>query len=280
MSVKTILVALNEVDQCDKLIKTAAMLGQKHQAHIIGMFVIPAAEVYPAVGMELSTQVYAGHRQFYIDHSDEIKEKFDTEMQRQGVQSEWRMVDIKSSLVADGVLHHAHQVDLIIAPQKQENSSSGMETDFTERLIMESGRPVLVLPAFGDFPEIGTEVLIGWNGTKEAARAVFDAMPLMRDAKKVSIGWVNPDDDLEDGEILPGSELAVSLARHDLNVTAKALPTDGLPVGDALLNQASESGANLLVMGAYGHSRIREFVFGGATRSILETMTVPVLMSH
>ena len=280
MTVKTILVALNEVDQAEKLIKAAVTLGQKYQAHVIGMFVIPAAEIYPAVGMELSTQVYAGHRQFYIDHSDGVKTQFENEMERQGLQSEWRMIDIKSSLVADGVLHHAHQVDLIIAPQKQENSSAGMETDFTERLIMESGRPVLVIPAFGDFAEIGNEVLVAWNGTKEAARAVFDALPLMADAKNVAIAWVDPKDDLERGEVLPGTELAVSLARHDLNVVTKALPTDGLPVGDALLNQANESGADLLVMGAYGHSRIREFVFGGATRSILETMTLPVLMSH
>jgi len=280
MSIKTILVALNEIDQVDKLVKTAAQLGRKYQAHIIGMFVIPAPEIYPSAGMALSTQVYDGHRRFYLDHSEKVKAKFEDEMRRQNVLHEWCMVEIKTSLIADGVLHHAHQVDLILAPQKQENSSAGMENDFTERLVMEGGRPVLIMPAFGEFEDIGKEVLVGWNGTKEAARAVFDALPFMIDANNVTIGWVNPKDDLEDGEVLPGSELAASLARHDIKTTSKGLPTDGVSVGEALLNQASDSGADLLVMGAYGHSRIREFVFGGATHSILETMTVPVLMSH
>ncbi len=280
MSVKTILVALNEVDQSKKLIRAAAALGQRFQAHVIGMFVIPAAEIYPAVGMAVSTQVYEGHRQFSIAHCAEVNSKFDTEMQRQGVQAEWRQINSKSPFVADGVLHHAHQVDLVIAPQKQEKSSSGLEPDFTDRLIMESGRPILVMPTFGNFVEIGKEVLVAWNGTKEAARAVFDAMPLMAGSKNVSIAWVNPKKDLDDGETLPGTELAVTLARHNLNATTNALPTDGLSVSDALLNHANETGADLLVMGAYGHSRIREFVFGGATRSILDTMTLPVLMSR
>ena len=280
MSVNTILVALNEVDRADQLIRVSSTLALRHDAHLIGMFVIPAAEVYPAVGMELSTQVYAGHRQFYLDHSKQVKARFEHALDANGLQGEWRMTDIKSSLVADGVLHHAHQVGLIVVPQKQENSSAGIETDFTERLIMESGRPVLIVPAFGEFEKIGKNVLVGWNGTKESARAVFDSLPLMVDAENITVSWVNAEDDLEDDEVLPGAELAATLARHGLPVTTQALPGGDLPVAETLLNEASDSGADLLIMGAYGHSRIREFVFGGATRTILESMTVPVLMSH
>ena len=280
MSVKTILIALNEVSRAKQICSIAAGLAMKSDAHIVGMFVIPAVEVYPAAGMQLSAQVFEGHREFYLKHARTVKAVFNEEMQRQEVSHEWRQVDSDTSQIADAMVQHAFESDLVIVPQKQEDSVSGVETDFAERIILESGRPVLVIPTYGKFSNIGKQVLVAWNGTREAARAVFDAVPLMLDAENVTVSWLNSKETLPDEEVLAGSELATTLARHGIKATSQTFPTGDLGTGDALLSHASDVGADLLVMGAYGHSRIREYVFGGATRTVLETMTLPVLMSH
>ncbi len=230
--------------------------------------------------MQITALDYEGHRSSYLKEANGIKEKFEEEMRRQGIRNEWRITDIRSSRIADGFIEHAFQADMLVVPQGLENSVSRIEADFTARIVMESGRPVLIIPAYGDFPKIGNKVLVAWNGTRESARSVFDAVPLMKDAKNVTLAWLNAQDDLLNGETLPGTEMAATLARHDIKATAQSVPTGDLPIGEAILSHASDSGADLLVMGAYGHSRLREFVFGGATRTILDSMTIPVLMSH
>lgn len=285
MAIKTILVALNEVSLNDQIIAVSAELGRKFDAHVTGLYVIPAAEIYPVIGESLSTQVYAGHREFYLDQADKVKEEFEGEMKRQGIKNEWRKIDVRSSLIADGLMPHAFQADLIVVPQKPErvdldDESLIVENDFTERVIMESGRPVLVIPASGKFSNIGENILVGWNGTRESARSAFYAIPFMRDAKNVTITWVNPEKDLPEKENLPGTEMAASLARHDIKARVKAVTTSDLSTGEALLSNASIADADLLVIGTYGHSRLREFILGGVTRTILNKMTIPVLMSH
>ena len=132
----------------------------------------------------------------------------------------------------------------------------------------------------GKFQDVGENIIVGWNGTREAARAVFDAMPLLEQSQATRLIWVDPQNNGGKAGNLPGSEMAVTLARHGIKSTAEAMPTDRLGQGDALLNRASDLGADLIAMGAYGHSRMREFVCGGATRTMLDHMTVPVLMSH
>jgi nucleotide-binding universal stress UspA family protein len=145
---------------------------------------------------------------------------------------------------------------------------------------MEAGRPVLIVPLYGNFSNIGTCVLAGWNATRESSRAIFDAVPLMQAADKVYVCWVDPSKDEDAAGQLPGAEIAATLARHDIKATVEPLPTSGLMAGEALISHAADIGADLLVMGAYGHTRMREFVFGGATQYVLQSMTLPVLLSH
>jgi len=279
VTIKTILIALNEVGLNDQILAASAELAIKFDAHIVGLYVIPAAEVYPIIGESLSTQVYAGHRDYYIEQSGKVKQAFESQMALHGVKCEWRKIDVKSSLVADGVMPHCFHSDLIIVPQKPEkldleNLDARVENDFTERVIMESGRPVLIIPTTGEFSGIGQQVVIGWNGTREAARSAFYAIPFMKEAKNVTIAWVNAQSDL------PGSELATCLSRHGITTTTRSVEAADASVGEELLSTASNLRADLLVMGGYGHSRLREFILGGATRTVLDKMTIPVLMSH
>jgi nucleotide-binding universal stress UspA family protein len=170
--------------------------------------------------------------------------------------------------IAATVIEHARQADLVVVSQVDPDSDSGIDIDFAERIVMDSGRPVLVVPAFGTFKRCGPRALVGWNGRREAARAAFDAVPLLQACEAVQVTWLDPQNDMDVPGSLAGAELATTLARHGLKVTAEAMPTSGIGAGEALLSHASDLGADLLVMGAYGHSRTREYVFGGATRTI------------
>src|SRR5206468_1617267 len=141
-------------------------------------------------------------------------------------------------------------------------------------------RPVLVLPYAGRFETVGRRVLVGWNARREAARAVHDALPLLRQAESVTVLAIDPVRGAHGHGEEPAADLALHLARHGLQVTARQTDSAGLDPADVLLNTAADEGADLIVVGGYGHSRVREVVLGGVTRRLLRTATVPVLISH
>ena len=280
MSLKTILVSLNDTSRANEILSAVTLIASANDAHVIGVFVIPAMQVYPSIGATVTSDMYEFHNKHYADRAATAKRVFEDEMRKQDIRYEWRELTGTSSFSADSFVVHAMLADLVIISQMNEDSTSGLESDFAERVVMESGRPVLIIPNHGSFPKIGDNVLVGWNATRESARATFDALPLIRNAKKVQISWVNPARDAWQAGDLPGSEISSTLARHAIAVNDEPLPTDGLAAGEALLSAASDLGADLLVMGAYGHTRMREFIFGGATRTVMQSMTLPVLMSH
>jgi len=280
MTYKTIVVSLNNVSRSDALLAASMAIAAKHDAHLIGLYVIPAVRVYPEMSMHAAPAVMDAYKVFFEEHAAASEKAFKSAARKNGIETEWRKAEISSPNIADGVIEHGLQADLIIASQENEDANDGVEPDFCERIVMESGRPVLLIPKDGEFTDIGENIIVGWNATREAARAVFDAIPLLEQSQATRLIWVDPQITRQKAGNLPGSEMAVTLARHGINSTAEAMPTDRIGQGDALLNRAADLGADLIVMGAYGHSRMREFVFGGATRTVLDHMTVPVLMSH
>jgi nucleotide-binding universal stress UspA family protein len=149
-----------------------------------------------------------------------------------------------------------------------------------EQALFSSGRPVLVVPFAGRFESLGRRVLIGWNASREAARAVNDALPLIAQAEIATVLAANPRRGLGGHGEEPGADIARHLARHGLKVEVQHVVAPEIAAGDILLNAAAESVADLLVVGAYGHSRLREMVLGGVTRTLLRQMTLPVLLSH
>jgi nucleotide-binding universal stress UspA family protein len=177
---------------------------------------------------------------------------------------------------SDVALVHARHADAIVVPQP-DRRAAGDGALLAETLVMEAGRPVLIVPSAGDYAGLARHVVCAWNGTRESARAVADALPLLCRAEKVSILSIDPQGS---EKRVPGADIALHLARHGVAAEATTTHTDGMGVGDALLSRIADLGADMLVMGAYGHSRAREAVFGGATRDVLDRMTVPVLMSH
>lgn len=280
MTLKTILVCLNHTERNAAVLKVASALALKHEAHVIGLYVIPAVYVHPGISLHASTEVIEIGRKFFEQHAETTETFFKATMDREGFRGEWRKEDGMSHLVASAVVQHGRQADLVVVSQAGMNSDDGAEADFAERVVLESGRPVLIVPNAGNFDTVAENAVIGWNATRESARAAFEAIPLLANGGKAHITWVDSELRAYDNTSLPGAELATSFARHGIEAIAEPTTAPDIDPADALLNRASDAGADLLVMGAYGHSRLREFVFGGATRKILDQMTVPVLMSH
>ena len=280
MTYKTILISLNEISRLPQLIAAASSLGQALDAHVSGLYVIPAVQVYPSVGFEAAPQVFEGNRTYFKDNAATVRSTFEAAMQREGVKFDLHVIDARTPLIADDVIAWGRSADLVLVSATNPDEVTGVERDFVEQVIMGAGRPVVILPATGEAKLSLDEVVLGWDGGREAARAAFDAMPLLRVAKKVRIVRADPQKDpgLRGG--VPGADLAEALARHGIKAETQGFPTEGYDAGQALLRCADDCGAGLIVMGAYGHSRLTEFIFGGATRFVLGRLNRPVLMSH
>jgi nucleotide-binding universal stress UspA family protein len=193
---------------------------------------------------------------------------------------------------AAAVVRRARAADLVVLgqPDPDDPLASAARSMIEDTLLL-GGRPVLVVPYAGQFPAVGNNVLIGWSETREAARAAHDALALLAPGAKMTLLSVHRGALTPPGTELPAAEAARHFARHGIEVKPAEAIAEGLSAptyvvrpdvteADALLNYASDTGADLLVVGGYGHSRARELVLGGVTRSLLHTMTLPVLMSH
>ena len=281
MTYKTISVSLNAVSRVESILNFIGDFAQDQDAYLVGLYVIPAVRIYPDISGAVAPQVFEEYREFFQERSRQVRSIFEDITHRMGLRSEWRSVNSSSPLISDSTIDHGRESDLIIVSEVgSPPDETGIEADFMERIVMASGRPVLLVPKSGVVGPLQGNALVGWNGSREAARAAFDAIPLLRRMDKVTIIWVDPQKVFEAPGAVPGAELAVVLARHGINAVAEGFPTAGLSEGEALSMRARDLGANLLVMGAYGHTRLREYVFGGTTRFMLNEILTPTLMSH
>jgi nucleotide-binding universal stress UspA family protein len=171
----------------------------------------------------------------------------------------------------------ARRFDLSIVGQA-EPETSAVEEIIAESALFESGRPVIIVPYIQKAPLKLDRVMLCWDGSRTAARAIADAMPLLHRAGRVEVVIVANERGKQDE--IEGADMGAHLARHALNVEVKRIALGGIDVADVILSHAADASSDFIVMGGYGHSRLREFVLGGVTRSILRSMTVPVLMSH
>ncbi len=280
MSYKTILVSLNEVGRIAEAIAAAVMLARATDAHVSGLYVVPAVQVYPSVGFEAAPQVFEGNRTFFKNNAAAVKQSFEEALAREGLAHDFHQIEAHTPVIADEVIAAGRSADLIIVSATNPDEITGVERDFVEQVVMAAGRPVIVLPAKGPVALSLADIVLGWDGGREAARAAFDAVPLLKLADKVRIVRVDPQKDPDLRGSVAGADLAETLARHGVKATVQSYATDGMDEGQALMRCADDCGAGLIIMGAYGHSRLAEFIFGGATRFVLTRMTRPVLMSH
>ncbi len=280
MSYKSILVYLKSETQAQCLLAATALLAEQHQAHVIGTYVASSFEALPAMGIQIPDTVIEAQEKLHEAEAKAIKASFDKFAKTQLTNWEWRQPSPGGSTISRTVVSHASCADLVVLAQPPRDANF-LEPDLVfEKVLMESGRPVLVIPEGFQSSTIGSQIVVAWNGAKEAARAAFDAIPLMRQASgnPVALVWLEAPAG-QSADSIPGSELAASLSHHDIKIEVCPSPKTG-QVGPQLLELVRQRGADLLVMGAYGRTRIGEFVFGGATDHVLRHMHTPVLMSH
>jgi len=218
---------------------------------------------------------YAQHRR---EEAAAIEDAFSKAAKGAEVQTEWRQPD--QNVIGTDILHlisgQTRYADIVVMGQPSSEQRLG---ELTADIIIAAGRPVIIVPNAGGFSNAPQRVVVAWNGSREAARAAFDALPLLKEAQSVYV--VTTHNGGGKGADTPKSEeMSHTLARHGVKAEAVLLDKRGASTGEALKKFASEQDCDLLVMGCYGHSRLRERLFGGATRHFLQNMILPVLMSH
>ena len=280
MTYKTILLHLHDVRRAQRLLDVACPLARKMDAHLIALNVMPPFVALPGGEMGGMTVTVDAHRMTYREEIVQLKARFSEVSRTHNLKSEWREADANFASAASVVVEHGRVCDLIIASQKDPKWSYSEYLEEPERLAIDSGRPVLLVPNKGNIAATPKRVTIAWNNSREAVRAVFDALPLLLGTDEVNIVWVHPERDQPDAGDLPGAEISTVLSRHGIKCVVSQSTAVNIGIADEILRQAHAFGSDLLVMGVYGHSRLREFILGGASREMLVEMNRLVLMSH
>lgn len=279
MSYRSILVHLTDVRRAPGVLSAARRVADPGARHVAGIAVLPPPIVIPAMDAGPATTVEQ-HRTDYAGEIERLESAFSEAFRQAGQGNEWIIEDARHSSAVDRVLDHAHTADLVISSQQDPAWGLSWMLEAPERLVLESGRPVLLVPSTWQRGTVGKRVLAAWDGRREATRAIFDALPLLKAAESVFVMRVNPQSEGSAAAELPDIDICTALARHGIKCEAIESSGPSHDAGKTLLSAAEMRGADLLVMGCYGHSRMREMVIGGVTRHVLRHMTIPVLMSH
>ncbi len=279
MSIKDILVYIDDSGQVDARLDVAVGLAQTHDAHLAAIYATPGpfTALYGDGGYvpaDVIESQAAGAR----ERAAAAKTRFEERTGRIGMEADWREAEGDA---ADVVSLNAKYADLTVVGQSNPDDPQNYPNPgLPAEVALGAGRPVLVVPYVGVTHEVGTNVLVAWNGSREATRAVNDALPILERAAKVTVLAVNPRSGGANHGDIPSADIALHLARHGVPAEASQTVSHDIEIGDIILSRISDLGADLVVMGAYGHSRLRELMMGGVTRDILRHMTIPVLMSH
>ncbi len=278
MAIKDIVCLLDiETDLTTAPIQIASELAEKLNAHLTGISplvepVVPALMVQPVPDQYISD---ARNRSEEKAHS--ALERFAEYADRAGVAFETRLMDVTPGGL-DTFVNHTRMCDLVIVGQNNPDRPEPLRTDLIEAALFDSGRPIMMVPYVGAEAFAAKKVMVAWDGSKTAARAIHAAMPILELAEEVQVVMVEAKKLHLPGD--PGADLAVYLSRHGVKVSVEKVPAPASGVADAMLNHISDNQIDMVVMGGYGHSRVREFILGGATRGMLQSMTVPCIMAH
>lgn len=275
---KDIIVDIDDRDLSEKRIDYAIRLATRFDAHLTGLYLISAYTPPPEVGVYLTRDMEVQILQGEAQRSEAALDRFRTAAGKEELAFDTRTDRGASRDHARLLSLHGRYADLVVIGQP-DRKAEGESLDPGD-VVLTSGAPVVIVPHIGAPSTLGERVMIAWNASRESARAVRDAMPFLEQAKSVDVVCFQPSSTASGHGDMPGADIALHLSRHGIEVDVQVLEGEDIDVGNALLSHAADKGTDLLVMGGYGHSRLREAVLGGATRTVLQSMTVPVLMAH
>ena len=279
MPYKTVLVHLDGTDQDPRRIRIAAGIAQANSAHLVGAAMIGAStRAFDMANVSENAPSLAKHLDFLRDRAIQAVERFEDEVEKFGdVSYEGRAVDGDAG---QGISLQARYSDLVVVGQSsKDDRNSIVAADFSENVLLHSGRPVMIIPNEVELDSVGKRILIAWDASLGATRAVTDAIPMLQRAEIVHLVVFNPDAHPERHGERPGDDVAWYLARHSVNIEVHQRKTTR-EIGSAILRLADELSSDLIVMGGYGQSRFRQMLLGGVTRTVLEEMQISVMMSH
>ena len=278
---QTILVHFDQRAGSQSRLGIAIRLASDFAGRLVGIYLGEEPEITPSVAALLPKEIAAEVLRNTGAMQRAAEEAFRQATRAAGLSDvEWRA---PSGSAIEAAVAHGRCCDMIVVGQPSPTEAGwSFPAQLVASVLLETGRPMLVVPYVGAPVSIGTNVLVAWDGGREAARALAAAMPLLVRARRVGVACVDPGASARGADAVGRERLAGYLHRHGIvaHIEHDDLGGGDVAVGDWLLSRAADLGADLIVMGGYGHPRWRERVFGGATRVLLATMTVPVLMAH
>jgi len=278
MGYKTILVHCDASAKVARRLAVGVALAKRHGALLIGVHIQEPFEA-PAMfdGTGAMDSLFTMFEETARTNQASAKDAFAKAVKGTELATEWRS---EEGYVDQRLAVHARYADLTVLGQSDPSEPSFSPLDLPETMALSTGRPVLVVPHIGAPAEPASTVMLCWNASRESARAASDALPLLRAAAKVIVLCVDPRSTTYGHGAEPGADVAAWLSRHGVKVTVQREVAADSDVGNVILSRAADLDVGLIVMGLYGHSRLRETVLGGASRTLLASMTVPVFVSH
>ena len=278
MDIRSIMVHVDDGVPCAARVETALRLASRFGSALTGVYLVATPEVTPTVAALLPSDAVAQRIAATGEAQERSEAEFRDAAKGRVVAVEWRA---PAGIAVDAAVGNARYADLVILGQPQADSDT---YDFGQRIaenvLLQGGAPVLYIPYTGALSSLGARILVAWDGGRESARAIHDALPFMKEASQVMIASYPRSTEAADALVLAQPHLDAYLAHHGVRPIFRRHLGDDLEVGQRLLSQAADFGSDLLVMGGFAHSRAREWVLGGVTRTMLESMTLPVLMSR
>lgn len=276
---KNILLHLDASPRCAVRVDAARQLAQRHEAVVSGLFAVTSNFVEMPFAVAESSQAGAVILELDAKRRALALAQFKQATQTEGPAVSWS--ELGTEPVIWGFTQQALYADLLVLGQHEPGSPTARDlpADFIESVLIGSGKPALVIPFAGEVKTVGQNILVAWSARRESARALQAALPLLQKAQQVHVAsW----SDEQSAPQAAGERLQLEqyLASHGVQATLHWYGDAAGNTGDRLLSLSADLGNDLLVMGCYGHSRARELVLGGATRTVLKSMTVPVLMAH
>lgn len=281
MTLKTIVACLTKLDGTESVVSSALSIAKQHEAHVIGFHAIPRIPAYGLSGMDFPAEVIQQDEARLRERADKIENEFRKVANKTGnaqnPSTEWLRREGPLADLSSSVLRCLPDSDLVVMNQFPISEDY---PDVAAEIVIGSGRPALLIPEKSAAELTVKRAVIGWSATREARRATFDAIPLLKRADSVSILSIVAQHDSGEKFRSSARDLANALSRHGIDTECDITVAANISAGDALLSRIADEARDLLVMGCYGHARFREMLFGGVTNHILRHMTVPVLISH
>ena len=279
MTFKTIVAIIQNSAEADRVVGCAVALASRYDGHLIGIHAEALPIPYTATIGFPDAEFIQASAEINKERSEKLGALFSERAKAAGVSAEWRSLESFSGDSALSGIASARCADLVVAAQADPDVDSGGSADI-ETLLFDAGRPVLIMPHHGPCLSSYRRVLVAWDGSRQASRSVFDALPFIMEANDTEIFMVDPPGDRFEAGDEAGADIAATLARHGVDVRVHTEKSHGLSTDTMIQNRLADTGADLLVLGAYSHSWLREFLFGGVTRTVLHSMPVTAFLSR